>query len=815
MPPSTSGPSRPTAGSPDTKQIYTVRVRELVEFVHRRGNLGGTGEFAGSDRALAGIRGHQKLQFSRPAGYKKEVTLSHDLEHEQFRLRIQGRLDGLLPTEAGIVLEEIKTVHTSWNRTADPLHWAQAKCYGYIYAHDHGLDHIVLQLTYVELDTGAVTEFREHLAFSDLKDFFTATTDFYLTWIQAHHEWRRKRDESIRSLVFPHQGFRPGQRRLAVAVYRSMTRGERLFVEAPTGSGKTISALFPTVKALGEGELKQIFFLTARTIGRTIAEKAFNDMRASGLQLRALTLTARDKICVRDGQPCDKNTCPLALGYYDRCHPAIRAALDHAGINRTLLDRIGQEHQVCPHELALDVSLWVDAVVCDYNYVFDPQTYLRRHFGEPGGDYGFLVDEAHNLVDRAREMFSAELDSKEIQDVKRAVRNLAALSKALGKLNTALRRLAAPATAPDEFQFDAVTTPDRKPQRADAPNNIQTHAELPAGLLPLLEECLKEAERWLVKNQPAEFRGELLDFYFRLSSFRRVAELYDEHFATLIESAGSIRLRLYCLDPSVLLRRALERGKAAVFFSATLTPVDYYRVLLGGSPEDPTLQLPSAFPPENLAVLIHDRIQTHFKARDTSLGDVAQAIKALIQERAGNYLVYFPSYQYLRAVHEQFQGLDPAVSTIVQSPSMTEAGRETFLAAFDVPHGKTLVGFAVLGGVFGEGIDLTGERLIGAIIVGVGLPQMSVERDLIREYFEERNGEGFNYAYTFPGMNRVLQAVGRVIRSENDRGVVLLIDQRFGETRYRRLLPGTWETIRVRNIKSVSEAVHQFWDRKP
>ena len=799
----------------DSKRIYIVRVRDLVEFVHRRGDLGGTGEFVGSDRALAGIRGHQKLQLARPSGYKKELTLTYDLAHEQFVLRIQGRLDGLLPTDAGIVLEEIKTVQNSWDRTADPLHWAQAKCYGYIYACDQGLDHIILQLTYVELDTGAVLEFREPCSFAELKDFFAATTDFYLTWIHAHHIWCQKRDESIRSLAFPHHGFRPGQRKLAVAAYRTMARGGRLFLEAPTGSGKTISALFPTVKALGESKLKQVFFLTARTVGRTIAEKAFNDMRARGLLFRTLALTAKEKVCIHDGQPCDKNTCPLALGYYDRCKPAIRAALEHAEINRTILDRIGQQHQVCPYELALDVSLWVDAVVCDYNYVFDPQTYLRRHFGEPGGDYGFLVDEAHNLVDRAREMFSAELDSGEIQAVKRAVREVPALSKALGKLNTALQHLDGSATERDEFQFDVAATTTRKSRAADPKNNIQTHAELPAGLLPLLEQCLKEAERWLVKNQPSEFRGELLDFYFRLSSFRRVAELYDEHYATLVESAGTVRLRLYCLDPSALLRRALERGKAAVFFSATLTPVDYYRTLLGGSPEDPTLQLPSSFPPENLAVLIHDRIQTRFKARNTSLGDVAQAIKALVQERAGNYLVYFPSYQYLRAVHEQFHGLDPAMSTIVQSSGMAEAERAAFLAAFEVQHGQTLVGFAVMGGVFGEGIDLTGERLIGAIIVGVGLPQISAERDLIREYFEARTGQGFNYAYTFPGMNRVLQAVGRVIRSERDRGVVLLIDQRFGEARYRQLFPAVWQVTRVRSTKGVGDAVKKFWDRMP
>jgi DNA excision repair protein ERCC-2 len=329
-------------------------------------------------------------------------------------------------------------------------------------------------------------------------------------------------------------------------------------------------------------------------------------------------------------------------------------------------------------------------------------------------------------------------------------------------------------------------------------------------MLPL-ENALKEAETWLARNQPADFRDSLLKLYFRLHAFQRTAQLYDERFVTITEPGRFTRIRIFCLDPSFLLRQALARGKAAIFFSATLSPIDYYRSLLGGDPEDPRLQLPSPFPPEHLAVLVQDRIRTHFKARAETLADVVAAIRALVQGRPGNYLVYLPSYQYLTTVQEQFHALEPAIPILVQRPGMSEPEREAFLAAFAVEHGETLVGFAVMGGVFGEGIDLVGDRLIGAVIVGVGLPQLCIERDLIRDYFQAQTGAGFDYAYTFPGMNRVLQATGRVIRSETDRGVVLLIDARFAEPRYRRLFPAWWQPARVRSLSDIGQALRRFW----
>ena len=804
---------------PVTKPLHTISVRELVEFVLRRGDLGGEREFVGSDRALAGIRGHQKIQRSRPTGYLTELPVEHREETAEFTLLIRGRIDGLLITAERVLLEEIKTVQGSWDHEPNPLHWAQAKFYAWMHAREAGLNELVIQLAYLELPAGKVTELRETVSFAELAEFCAATTAVYVDWLRERHYWCLARNAAIAALAFPFPNYRPGQRELAVAAYRTLANGGRLFLAAPTGIGKTISVLFPAVKALGEGKLERIFYLSARTVGHALAEKALTDLRRAGLQLRAVTLTAKGKVCVRGGHPCDPLTCPLALGYYDRVKPAIREALAREEITRAVLAEVGQKHAVCPFELSLDVSVWADAVICDYNYVFDPQVYLRRHFAEDGGAYGFLVDEAHNLVDRARDMFSADLDGREILDVKRAVaKAVPRCAKALTQLHTAMRKLSS-ATESPEAAFEPSDTavelnlfPAPKAVMRQETDGGSTSPAFPDSLIEPLETALDEAEKWLVKNQPAEFREALLGLYFRMHSFRRTADLYDERFVTIIASEPAITVRQFCLDPSLLLRKALARGKAAIFFSATLTPMDYYRSLLGGEAVDPGLQLASPFPSDHLAVLIQDRIQTHFKGRAESLGEVVAAIGTLVAGRRGNYLVYFPSYQYLNDTLAAFQQQHPSVPVLVQRPGMSESERDAFLAAFAVEHGETLVGFAVLGGIFGEGIDLVGERLIGAVIVGVGLPQLCVERNLIRDYFQPQNALGFEYAYTFPGMNRVLQAIGRVIRSETDRGVVLLIDARFNETRYRRLFPAWWKYVRVRHTEGLQAAVGSFWE---
>ena len=839
------------------KPVILVQVRELVDFVWRRGDLGGERDFVGRQRALAGIRGQQHLQRSRPAGYEPEVRVAHEIDAGEFTLRVQGRIDGLLAEARPVLLEEIKTVQGGWDGQADPLHWAQAKCYAFIYGQQHGLEQLALQLSYLDLDSGKATELRQEFPQLELAAFFHETTAIYIDWLRERLDWRRQRDHSIHKLAFAFPRYRPGQRELAVATYRALRAGGRLFLEAPTGIGKSVSVLFPAIKALGEGRFERLFYLTARTLGRTAAQKALQDLRAAGLRLCGLSLTAREKLCLQEGQPCDPAVCPLARGYYDRRRPAMREALQTEELTRPTLEALSRTHQVCPFELSLDLSSWVDAVICDYNYVFDPQVYLRRHFAEEGGRYAFLVDEAHNLVDRAREMFSAELDTGAIQAVRRELQGkLPRCARALSRLATAMRHLAGapasvsvaqvskPAVSPTSKSAapaqglhagkpaiqqvwkpalqagggSALSQPEGPelelglfPSGSAEPGSGNARRDFPAELTALLERALKEAEAWLSQNQPAEFRPALLELYFGLLTFARTAELYDERYVTLVQPGAGVQVRLFCLDPSHLLRQALARGTAAVFFSATLTPLEYYRELLGGNSEDRTLRLASPFPPEHLALLVQDRLRTDFKSRAATSPEVVQAIAAVLEARSGNYLVYFPSYQYLQAVREQFQELYPETRLLIQQPGMSETEREEFLAAFSAEHRETLLGFAVLGGIFGEGIDLVGERLIGAIIVGVGLPQLCLERDLIRDYFQARNGAGFDYAYTFPGMNRVLQATGRVIRSETDRGAVLLIDARFGQGRYRRLFPPWWQPVPARSPEQIRVDLGRFW----
>jgi DNA excision repair protein ERCC-2 len=802
----------------DPKPLFTVSVKDLVEFVLQTGDLAGDRRFVGSGRALQGIRGHQKIQRSRPPGYETEIPIQHELDAGTFLLRLRGRIDGLA-TEAGqVIVEEIKTIHGRWDGAPDPLHWAQAKIYAYIYALKKSLSTVIVQLTYLELETGKISEFRQTSPVPELARFFTATAEIYLEWMREEVRWATQRDESLKALAFPFAKYRPGQREMAVMTYKILAQGGRGFIAAPTGIGKTISALFPAVKALGEGRLRRIYYLTARTVGRIVAEKAVADLRKNGLRLRTVTLTAKDKVCTRDGQPCDPRTCPLAIGYYDRRQPAMREALQGGEITREALEAIGKKHQVCPFELSLDVSLWSDAVICDYNYVFDPKACLQRHFAEEGEDFGFLVDEAHNLPDRAREMFSGELDTQPLRAISRDIKPvLPKCARALTNLHRAIQQLSEPvenadgATA-EEISGELELFAGKKPQKSESLSAATgVRKEFPEHLLPLLEAALDEMESWLARNEVSDFREDLLALYFQTLSFKRTAELYDDRFVTLVTGGNSARMRLLCLDPSHLLRQALNRGKSAIFFSATLTPIDYYRSLSGGEPGDLFLELTSPFPPGQLAVFIHDRIQTRFKARANSLEAVAAAVGALVQAKPGNYLVYFPSYQYLSDVLEKFRTAFPHIRILEQHPGMSETERSDFLAAFQVEHQTVLVGFAVLGGIFGEGIDLVGERLIGAIIVGVGLSQLSLERNLIRDHFEEKLGAGFDYAYTFPGMNRVLQATGRVIRSETDKGVVLLIDARFGQSGYGRLFPEWWKPVQISDLDKLNQAAKVFW----
>jgi len=777
-------------------------VRDLVAFCLRSGDLGSS--FVSAQRAVEGTRGHQYAQDQRPPEYRSEVSVRHRVDDadSELSLEVVGRVDGVLHEGDELLVEEIKTTYGSLDdqRPDNQHHWAQAKIYAHILAQELQPRRIQVQLTYVQLVSGELHEDRRDFTREELEAFFLALTQRYLRWARIWHVWRAQRNTSIASLAFPFAEFRPGQHELTEAVLETIISKGRLFAQAPTGIGKTVSVLFPAVKALGDGEVDKIFYLTAKTSGRTVAEKAVQDMRGGGLRLKSCTITARDRICfnARDGKTCDTETCEFALGYFDRINDAIEDTFaTHDDFSRATIEAASQKHRVCPFELGLDLSLWSDVLICDYNYVFDPKAYLKRYFLDTGGNYGFLVDEAHNLVDRARDMYSAQIRRAEVRAVIKALgKDLPAARHALGALDhylsTQIQRCA------DEGSGDGWL--DRNP---------------PVDLHPLLQRVQAEIEPVLARNRPTTWKESLTDLFFTVLAFLRVYDLFDEHYVTYGEKRGQgdLVLRLYCLDPSSRIREACKRGRSATFFSATLTPVDYFRRLLGGERTDYTLELDSPFPAENLLVMVADHIDTSYRGRGASYDDVARSIGAAISGKRGNYMVYFPSYKYLQEVVPRFEAVAPRNTLVmVQVPRMTERQKEQFLAIFNVRNPETVVGFAVMGGIFGEGIDLVGERLVGAIVVGVGLPQIGLERDLIKGYYDDHESAGFAYAYTYPGMNRVLQAAGRVIRSDVDRGLIMLIDKRFSREDYRELYPPFWAAPKqTRSIEEIGEAVGLFW----
>ena len=779
----------------DEREIK-MSVRKLVEFILRSGDL--DSRFVGSSRAVEGTRIHKKVQKSMGDEYKAEVRLKHIFEYKGFTFKIEGRADGIIDDDNGVIIDEIKSTTRPLkiiDEEYNHLHWAQAKCYGYIYALQNDIDEIDIQLTYYHVQTEDIKRLVQTYSKEGLKDFFYNLIDKYLVWAEYTEKWRKTRNISIKDMKFPFDKYRDGQRKLAVAVYRTISEEKRLFTQAPTGIGKTISTIFPTIKAIGEGHSDKIFYLTAKTITRQVAEETFNKLSKKGLRFKSLTLTAKDKICFKEETICNPDECEFAKGHFDRINDAILDILTNEDLTtRPLIEKYAQKHQVCPFEFSLDLALWSDCVICDYNYAFDPRVYLKRFFLDNSGNYTFLVDEAHNLVDRSREMFSAEIYKKPILELKRIMKEENKdIYNALNKLNEYMIKM-------------------RK--LCDEENFHEKDGE-PSKLYPLLSKLIDESEEWLTKNQNKNGYKELLELYFNAHSFNNIAENYDESYVTYIEEYrnNDVKLKLFCLDPAYLLSEAIKRGKSAIFFSATLTPLDYFRDILGGNEEDYIMKLESPFDRKNLGLLVANNISTKYRNRESSYNIISQYINVVNMQKQGNYLVFFPSYKYMNEVYEVFTESYPEANSIIQQPNMAENEREIFLDNFKADTDGNVVGFAVLGGVFSEGVDLKGERLIGTIIVGVGLPQICFERDLIKNYFQDKNKHGYEYAYIYPGMNKVLQAAGRVIRSEDDKGIVILIDERFGYSNYQKLFPKHWqENVRIKSLNELDNYVGRFWE---
>jgi DNA excision repair protein ERCC-2 len=778
------------------EEKVSVSVRDLVEFLMRGGDI--DNRFGGFDRALEGSHIHRMLQKAEGGNYRPEVFLSLERDLGDFTLVVEGRADGVIEDERGFMIDEIKSTGMPAeliNEDLNPAHWAQAMCYGYIFCVKDSLDSIRIRLSYYQTESGEIIRFEREMAFCELEAFIDDLIGRYRKWAAVRRDWKTVRDASIRELAFPYPEYRKGQRRLAAEVYRTVRDGGMLFSQAPTGIGKTISAIFPAVKALGEGHAGKIFYLTAKTTTRQVAERACDEMRSRGLRLKSVTLTAKDKICFQERRECNPDACIYAKGHYDRVNDALFTMLQNEDVfSRDLIESRAREYCLCPYELSLDLALWSDCIIADYNYVFDPQAYLRRFFAAGRiYDHVFLIDEAHNLADRAREMFSASLGKSAFYGIYRQLGKKGKLRRTLYRIN---REFVAMRKKCGESRF----LKKREPYRE---------------LEHLLFAFASESEAWMKEHRGSPLEEQLLQLCFDVYAFMKIAEFYDERYVTLVNARGDdVILKLCCLDPSRLLGERMKTGKAAALFSATLTPLDYFVSLLGGDENSKRLELPSPFPRENLCLVINDRISTRYRDRENSLVPVAETIARTVSVKRGNYIAYFPSYAYMKAVHDVFHGMYPDVRTAVQHSDMDEREREAFLERFDAGNEETLVGFCVLGGIYSEGIDLRGDRLIGTVIVGVGLPQINMMQDILREYYDALNGNGFAYAYRYPGMNKILQAAGRVIRSAGDRGVVVLVDDRYTTPQYLALFPDHWKGhLKVSGPDELSRRLASFWSK--
>jgi DNA excision repair protein ERCC-2 len=777
------------------KQQLGISVRELVAYALRTGDLDTT-QF-GSINPADAIAAHHMVQNSRPPGYTREVPIRYTVETDDFVLEVSGRIDGLYTQTDRVIVDEIKTTNedlTIVSQREDPYHWGQVKIYAYMYARENDLARIDAQLTYFHMKRRVQQQVRQSFDREELTAFFDDLVKTYLEWAGMIARWRDVRDTSIGELSFPFETYRAGQEQMLQEVAVIIEQQSQLLVQAPTGIGKTMAVLLPSINAIARKQVSQIFYLTARTTGRQAAETTLDILRRTGLKLKSLSLTAKEKICFNPDRLCHPDECEYARGHFSRLNAALKDAFTGDSFTRDTIISLAKVHRVCPFEFALDLSMWVDCVVCDYNYVFDPGVFLRRFFEGSSNEYVLLVDEAHNLIDRAREMYSAALNRRQIQDVRNAVK------EHLGKLHGTLGRI-------NNWMIKQRT-------RCEEARNPIAEREPPVDLCTLLRDFTGAAEQWLVQNKPARFRERLLDLYFDTRTFLKVADRYDENYATCyVNDRRDMTVKLFCIDPSRYLRETLERCRSAVFFSGTLNPMHYFIESIGCDDTAATLILPSPFPSDNLCVLAASRISTLFKHREHTKIAVAQMICSLVEARKGNYLVFFPSYQYMKMIFDIFRIQKPDIKVIVQNAGMSEHEREQFLAHFHTSTDVHLVGFAVMGGVFAESIDLIGDRLTGAVVIGVGLPGVSLERELIRLYFDDVNNCGFAFAYQFPGMIRVLQAAGRVIRSETDRGVVMLVGTRFAGDPYRSLLPDEWNIKEVENEPAVSDIVDEFWGR--
>ena len=781
--------------------VIRISVRNLVEFILREGDIDNrTGGGQDPENMQMGSRIHRKIQRQMGSDYQAEVPLKTEIVCDGFTLKIEGRADGLIHTKEQVMVDEIKGVLRELDRVQEPagIHLAQAKCYASMVAEQEGVDEIGVQMTYCQMETEEVKRFQYSYQSNELKFWFDEVIRQYEKWAKFQIEWRKARNASIKGIEFPFP-YRKGQRDLAVSVYRTILRKKKLFIQAPTGVGKTISTVFPAVKAVGEELGEKIFYLTAKTITRTVAEQAFETLREQNLKFKVITLTAKEKICFCEETSCNPDDCPYAKGHFDRVNDAVYELLMQEDVmSREVLEAQARKHKVCPFEMALDVSTWVDGVICDYNYVFDPDARLRRFFAEGGaGGYLFLIDEAHNLVERGRQMYSAELCKEDFLAVKKLVKGEAPrFAKRLEACNKILLAM------------------KKECENYKVLDNI-SHFGIQ------LMNVLSETDRYLEECVDKEVRETVLDFYFQVRSFLNIYDGLDENYVVYTEyqENGRFVLKLFCVNPAANLQKCLDKGNSAVFFSATLLPIQYYKRLLSTEKDNYAVYIDSSFDTKKRLLMNGVDVSTRYAMRSREMYQrYATYIFRVVKAKMGNYLIFFPSYRFMEDVYQEFTQLlasdEEEMELVIQQKHMDEEERENFLRAFEMGREKSLIGFGVLGGIFSEGIDLTNEKLIGTLIIGTGLPQVCNEREILKSYFDQKGLYGFDYAYRYPGMNKVLQAAGRVIRTEDDRGVILLLDERFQREKGKEIFPKEWADCERCRLDIVEEKIRLFWEKQ-
>ncbi len=794
-----------------------ISVRSLVEFILRSGDIDNRRAASPENAMQEGGRIHRMIQRRMDPSYQAEVPLSYAYDAGEYEIIVEGRADGIITEQSvqrvAVTIDEIKgTYHDLKKMKAPvPVHLAQAKCYAYIYATQKKLPDIRVRMTYCHMETEEIRYFHEEYLYEELQTWFGELMAQYRKWADYQFAWQKCRQASIKEMQFPFP-YREGQKELVTYVYQTIYHRRKLFIEAPTGAGKTISTVFPALKAMGEGMCERLFYLTAKTITRTVADDTISLLRERGLKLKSVILTAKDKICFMEETECNPVSCPYAKGHYDRVNEAMYDLLTHVdNFTREQIEAYARQYQVCPFELCLDMSLFADAVICDYNYLFDPHVYLRRFFAEGvRGEYIFLVDEAHNLVERGREMYSALLCKEAFLELKKTVKAYdERIAKNLDKCNKEMLAL--------KRECEGC----RVVEQTDA-------------LVRALMRLGAAIEDYLEDHDDSPVRADILSFYFEVSHFLEMYELADENYVTYSElrEDGSFIVKLFCVNPAGNLRDCMRRGRSTILFSATLLPIQYYKTLLGAEEGDYEVYARSVFRPDKLGLYIGSDVTSRYTRRgDAEYYRIAAYIHNIIEKRQGNYMAFFPSHTFLQQVFEIYQKYfngEGNVECILQESHMNEESREAFLNRFrgnedcdlqslvrmdiEIEEERSLLGFCVMGGIFSEGIDLKNDSLIGAIIVGTGLPQVCNERELLKKYFDGWGENGFDYAYRYPGMNKVLQAAGRVIRTVDDFGVVALLDERFLSPAYQRLFPREWQEKMVVTVDQIGRKVERFWD---